>query len=64
MGIGVEIIITFMLVFVVCGVTDTGRSDFKGSAVLAIGLAVSVGHLLAVSNAIIDQGRRYFKILG
>lgn len=46
-GFGVELMITFMLVFVVLAATDDKRSDLGGSAPLSIGLAVAAGHLFA-----------------
>ena len=49
-GFGVELMITFMLVFVVLAATDDKRSDLGGSAPLSIGLAVAAGHLFAVSK--------------
>lgn len=48
-GFGVEVFITFLLVFVVLASTDDKRSDLSGSAPLSIGLAVVAGHLFAVS---------------
>ncbi|XP_072544824.1 aquaporin-4-like isoform X2 [Salminus brasiliensis] len=44
----VELLITFELVFTVFSTCDHKRSDLKGSASLAIGLAVVIGHLFAV----------------
>ncbi|XP_039313577.1 aquaporin AQPAn.G isoform X2 [Solenopsis invicta] len=47
-GLGMEIIITFLLVLVVHAVTDPKRTDAKGWAPLAIGLTISVAHMAAV----------------
>ncbi|KAG7488335.1 hypothetical protein MATL_G00034340 [Megalops atlanticus] len=44
----VELFITFELVFTVFATCDPKRSDLKGSAALAIGFAVSIGHLFAI----------------
>jgi aquaporin-4 len=48
-GFGVEVMITFVLVFTVLASIDEKRTDLQGSAPLSIGLAVAVGHLVAVS---------------
>lgn len=48
-GLGIEIIATFQLVLCVLATTDRRRNDVSGSAPLAIGLSVALGHLLAVS---------------
>ncbi|XP_067386502.1 aquaporin-1 [Emydura macquarii macquarii] len=47
-GLGIEIIATFQLVLCVLATTDRRRSDVSGSAPLAIGLSVALGHLLAI----------------
>lgn len=50
-GLLVELLITFQLVFTVFATCDPKRSDLGGSAGLAIGLAVAVGHFFAVSSS-------------
>ncbi|XP_076755267.1 aquaporin AQPAn.G-like [Xylocopa sonorina] len=47
-GIFMEAIVTFLLVLVVHAVTDPKRTDTRGWAPLAIGLAISVAHMAAV----------------
>ncbi|KAK0130521.1 Aquaporin-4 [Merluccius polli] len=44
----VELIITFQLVFTIFATCDTKRNDLAGSASLAIGFAVTIGHLFAI----------------
>ncbi|XP_061743745.1 aquaporin-4-like isoform X1 [Nerophis ophidion] len=44
----VEIFISFQLIFTIFATCDHKRSDLKGSAALAIGLSVCVGHLFAI----------------
>ncbi|XP_037963977.2 aquaporin AQPAe.a [Plutella xylostella] len=47
-GFGIEFFLGFVLIFVVCGVCDPNKPDSKPTAPLAIGLTVTLGHLLAV----------------
>ncbi|KAM7400575.1 hypothetical protein PAMA_004992 [Pampus argenteus] len=44
----VELLITFELVFTVFATCDSKRTDLGGSAGLAIGFAVAIGHLFAI----------------
>ncbi|KAF3699387.1 Aquaporin-4 [Channa argus] len=44
----VELLITFELVFTIFATCDPKRTDLSGSASLAIGLAVVIGHLFAI----------------
>lgn len=48
-GLGVEIFITFVLVFTVFASIDSKRRDLNGSTPLTIGLSVTMCHLFAVS---------------
>ncbi|XP_048386051.1 aquaporin-4 [Stegostoma tigrinum] len=48
-GLLVELFITFQLVFTIFATCDPKRNDLKGSAALAIGLSVVIGHLFAVN---------------
>jgi aquaporin-4 len=44
-GFGIEFLITFLLVFTVFATCDKNRKDLAGSGPLAIGIAVTIGHL-------------------
>lgn len=48
-GFAIEFFATLQLVLCVIAVTDKRRSDVQGSAPLAIGLSVALGHLVAIS---------------
>lgn len=47
-GFGVEFLLGFILIFVICGVCDPNKPEMKPIAALAIGMAVSVGHLATI----------------
>ncbi|CAL1534272.1 unnamed protein product, partial [Lymnaea stagnalis] len=47
-GFGIELILTFCLVTVIFGTTDSNRASF-GSPALLIGLTVTVGHLAGIA---------------
>uniref|UniRef100_A0A3B3RSJ7 Aquaporin 1 (Colton blood group) n=1 Tax=Paramormyrops kingsleyae TaxID=1676925 RepID=A0A3B3RSJ7_9TELE len=49
-GFGIEFLATFQLVLCVLATTDKRRRDVTGSAILAVGLSVGLGHLTATSS--------------
>lgn len=51
-GVAIEFFGTLPLVLCVIAVTDKRRNDLQGSAPLAIGLSVGLGHLAAVSHCL------------
>ncbi|MBN3273720.1 AQPA protein, partial [Polyodon spathula] len=61
-AIFIELLVTFQLVLCVIATTDKKRSDVTGSAPLAIGLSVALGHLGAkhANNHSRDQLRNSF----
>ena len=48
-GFLVEFVVTFVLVLTVYAAAADEENDVKGSPPLAIGLAITIGHLFAVS---------------
>lgn len=50
-GFAIEFFATLQLVLCIIAVTDKRRTDVTGSAPLAIGLSVGLGHLTAVSES-------------
>lgn len=63
-GLGIEIIATLQLVLCVLATTDRRRRDLGGSAPLAIGLSVALGHLLAVSGGGVERAVRVPPVMG
>jgi glycerol uptake facilitator-like aquaporin len=49
-GVGIEMLVTFMLMLTVFACLDTKRKDLNGSFPLTIGLAVTIGCFFAVSS--------------
>ena len=53
-GVGVEIIITFILMLTIFACLDSQRKDLGGSFPLTIGFAVAIGCFFGVSNSLIS----------
>ena len=51
-GFGVELIVCFVLVFVVFSCVDDQRTDLGGSIPLTVGLAIAISHLWAVRHSL------------
>lgn len=49
-AVGIEILLTFFLVFTVCATTDSKRNHYGYEVPLAIGLCVAVCHFIGVSK--------------
>ncbi|XP_061776274.1 aquaporin-4-like [Nerophis ophidion] len=47
-GVLVELILTFQLVFTIFATCDSKRTDLGGSASLAIGISITIGHLMGI----------------
>lgn len=62
-GFGVEFVLGFVLVMVVFGVCDAHRPQIHIPAPLAIGLAVGLGHLAAVSVLFLTLPHSPFLVL-
>ena len=55
-GFLIEFVVTFVLVLTVYAAAADEENDVKGSPPLAIGLAITIGHLFAVSIIAQSQG--------
>ena len=55
-GFLIEFVVTFVLVLTVYAAAADEENDVKGSPPLAIGLAITIGHLFAVSIMAQSQG--------
>ena len=55
----IEFVITFVLVLTVYAAAADDGNEVKGSAPLAIGLAIAIGHLFAVSISKVHTQRNY-----
>ena len=54
LGFLIEFVITFVLVLTVYAAAADDGNEVKGSAPLAIGLAIAIGHLFAVRISKLD----------
>ena len=62
-GFLIEFVVTYVLVLTVYAAAADEDNDVKGSPPLAIGLAITIGHLFAVSIIAQSQGCIYKKDL-
>lgn len=53
-GVLIEVIITFLLVFIINAVSDDRRNDVRGSTGLAIGFAITIGHFAGVRSLLVS----------
>ena len=51
-AVGIEILLTFLLVFTVCASTDSKRNHYGYEVPLSIGLCVAVCHFIGVSERV------------
>ena len=62
-GFLIEFVVTYVLVLTVYAAAADEENDVKGSPPLAIGLAITIGHLFAVSIITQSQGCIYKKYI-
>lgn len=56
-AVGIEILLTFLLVFTVCASTDPKRNHYGYEVPLSIGLCVAVCHFIGVSGRMVSSYR-------
>lgn len=64
MGTTMEVFLTMQLVICIFAVTDERRNGRLGSAALAIGFSVLMGHLLGVGGACMRPTQPTFSLVG